>query len=113
MRIHGSIVLAAVAADVSAAHAETLTAGDGATWDNFGQAVSVSADGCRVLVGSLLDDVDGHEDQGSAYVFVRSSSGWVLEQKLVAADGIASGYFGESVSLSSDGSRALIGAPAN
>ena len=47
-------------------------------------------------------------DQGSAYVFVRSGSGWSEQAKLIAADGAATDWFGCSVAL--DGDSAVVGA---
>jgi hypothetical protein len=43
-------------------------------------------------------------------VFVRSGSSWSRQQELIAADGTDNDYFGISVTLSSDGSTALIAA---
>jgi MYXO-CTERM domain-containing protein len=43
-------------------------------------------------------------------VFVRSASTWTEEDKLLAADSASDDEFGRSVSLSADGSRALVGA---
>jgi MYXO-CTERM domain-containing protein len=87
-----------------------LEASDGAAYDHFGYSVSLSGDGSRALIGADRDDTPRGVDAGSAYVFVRSGSGWSEEAKLEAGDGAASDQFGYSVSLSGDGSRALIGA---
>lgn len=46
---------------------QKLTASDGATNDNFGSSVAISAD--AVIVGGYLDDSAGGLDQGSAYAF--------------------------------------------
>lgn len=83
-----------------------LVASDGVAGDLFGSSVSLSADGSRGLVGAVADD----SRRGSAYVFARSGSTWTQQAKLVAADGVANNDFGGSVSLSSDGRRALVGA---
>jgi hypothetical protein len=87
-----------------------VTAGDGAAGDNLGIAVSLSSDGNTALVGSSGDDTPAGTDAGSAYVFGRSGGSWSLQAKLTAADGEASDDFGISVSLSGDGSTALVGA---
>ncbi|MBI4950486.1 MAG: FG-GAP repeat protein, partial [Myxococcales bacterium] len=92
---------------------QKLVASDGAVGDQFGGSVSLSADGSRALVGAWLDDVGASTNQGSAYVFLHTGSSWAQEQKLVARDGAASDLFGISVSLSADGSRALVGAPVD
>jgi hypothetical protein len=89
---------------------QQLTASDGANGDYFGSSVSLSADGSIALVGAEENDVSGNSLQGSAYVFVRSWDTWVEQQQLTASDGAAWDYFGSSVSLSADGSLALIGA---
>ena len=82
-----------------------LLAADGAFSDQFGRSVSLSGD--RALVGAYLEDARS-TDSGSAYVFVRSGTAWLQEEKLVPSDGAFRDRFGLSVSL--DGDRALIGA---
>ena len=47
--------------------AQKLSAFDGAAQDQFGWAVALS--GSTAVVGAYLDDVEGQQDQGSAYVF--------------------------------------------
>jgi uncharacterized protein (TIGR03437 family) len=73
-----------------------LAAGDAAPDDRFGDAVAVSGD--TVVVGAVGDD----NARGSAYVFVRSGAGYSLQQKLVAADGVAGDEFGDAVAISGD-----------
>ena len=84
---------------------DKLNASDGATSDDFG--CSVSIDGDYVLIGARCDDDNGAAS-GSAYVFKRSGTSWVQEDKLTASDGATSDYFGQSVSI--DGNYAIIGA---
>ena len=76
-----------------------LTAGDGASGDFLGYAVSV--DGDTALVGAWGDDENGG-NSGSAYVYTRTDGVWTLQQKLLPADGAASDSFGLAVSLSGD-----------
>jgi FG-GAP repeat len=76
--------------------------------DSFGQSVSVSNDGTRMVVGAYVDD----SSTGSAYVYVRSGSSWIEEQKLTASNATAGDQFGSIVSMSSDGSRIVVGAYA-
>ena len=83
-----------------------LTAGDGETYDFFGN--SVALDGDTALVGSISDTVGANSFQGSAYVFTRSGTTWTEQAKLVADDGAPNDYFGASVAL--DGNTALVGA---
>ena len=83
-----------------------LTAADGAAFDDFGRSVAVS--GSTVFVGAPYAVIDGNGFQGAAYVFSGGGSNWHQDQKLVASDGAADGYFGWSVSVSGD--NALVGA---
>ena len=86
-----------------------LTASDRAANDNFSVSVSISSDGTTALIGARLDDDKG-TDSGSAYVFKYNGTAWIQQSKLTASDGATSDYFGYSVSISSDGTTALIGA---
>ena len=71
----------------------------------------MSSDGSRVIIGASYADPSGIPNAGAAYVFTRSGSTWTQEAKLTASDYAASDYFGQSVAISSDGSRVIIGAP--
>ncbi|MEX2169056.1 MAG: FG-GAP repeat protein [Pirellulales bacterium] len=81
---------------------------DIAQGDFFGSSVSIS--GQTTLIGSRLDDVNGTNDTGSAYVFRENESGeWLEIAKLIANDGATGDGFGRSVAV---GHRiALVGAP--
>ena len=63
----------------------SLAASDAAAGDYFGYSVSLSGD--TVVVGADHDDHAGVIDAGSAYVFVRSGTGWTEQAKLTASDG--------------------------
>ncbi|MFL5330019.1 MAG: beta strand repeat-containing protein [Gemmataceae bacterium] len=89
---------------------QKLTAGDGAANDQFGGTVALSADGNTIVVGSFLDDVSANTDQGSAYVFTRTSSVWTQRQLLIADNGGANDDFGRTVAISEDGNAVYIGA---
>jgi hypothetical protein len=83
---------------------------DAAIFDSFGNSAAISGD--TVVVGAHLDDGAGGIDQGSTYVFVRSSGGvWALQQKLLALDGAADDRFGHSVAISGD--TVVVGAPGD
>jgi hypothetical protein len=82
-----------------------LLASDGAGGDDFGYSVSMSED--YVVIGAPFDDIL-YPNQGAAYVFVRSGTGWTQQAKLTAFDGGANDQFGYSVSISGD--YAVIGA---
>ncbi len=72
--------------------------------DRAGASVSLSSDGSRVAVGYPSSDTPGE-----VRVFERRGDAWVLLGAVIA--GVAAGdRFGESVSLSADGSRVAIGA---
>jgi len=90
-----------------------LTASDGAESDVFGIAVSVSGDGSTIAVGAFRDDDNG-AGSGSAYVFTRPATGWAASAtttsaKLTASDGAEGDWFGDSVSVSGDGSTIIVG----
>ena len=67
-----------------------------------------------VVIGVWKDDVEnlpGHrENQGAAYIYKKSGTKWVLEQKIQDNAGESRDLFGKSVSISSDGSTIAIGA---
>jgi len=73
-----------------------LTASDGTASDWFGFSVSICGD--YAIVGASR----GESGAGSAYIFKRSSGGWLQEAKLTASDGATFDDFGGSVSISGD-----------
>ena len=76
----------------------------------YGSSVSISADGNTALVGARTDS----NGAGAAWALARSGATWSqLGAKLVGAGESGQGKFGQSVSLSGDGSTALIGAVAD
>jgi hypothetical protein len=86
-----------------------LLAGDGATNDKFGSAVSVSLD--TIVIGALGADATGGIDYGAAYVYARNQGGsnqWGPSRKLTAANGAPNDNFGFAVST--DGDRIAVGA---
>jgi hypothetical protein len=83
-----------------------LTAPDGGVEEFFSISVALSDD--TALVGVACDDIGGKNEQGSAYVFVRSGTTWSKQALLTAPDGAAADFFGISVALSGD--TALVGA---
>ncbi len=73
-----------------------LTASDGASSDQFGYSVEIWGD--NVIIGANRDD----DDKGSAYIFMRPSSGWtaMTEDFKVTADvRNVDDYFGCSVGI--------------
>lgn len=65
----------------------------------------VGTDGNRVIVGAPFEN----NDQGAAYIFYFNGTEWMQEEKLTVSDVAGKNWFGLSVSI--DGSRAIIGAP--
>ncbi|MEY3027900.1 MAG: hypothetical protein RLZZ238_2797 [Planctomycetota bacterium] len=84
-----------------------LTAPDGLTDDYFGFSVAVERGddalglGDRIACGAWADDIAGVTNQGSVWLFERTSAkangGWSATAQLTAADGEASDYFGFSL----------------
>ena len=79
-----------------------------ATDDNLGSAVSISADGATIAVGSSGASSSG----GRVGIYTWTGSSWTLRGSNILAE--ASGdYSGDAVSLSADGTFVAIGAPYN
>jgi len=84
---------------------QKLLASDGSSYDYFGHSVAVSGD--YAIIGAYQVSDNG-SDSGSAYIFHYDGTSWIEQQKLLASDGAASDYFGQSVSIS--GNFAIVGA---
>ena len=69
--------------------------------ENVGFSVGISED--TIVAGAPSADVNGHVNQGAAYVFAKSGTSWGAQpQQLSAADGTAEDHFGASVAVSGD-----------
>jgi hypothetical protein len=86
-----------------------IQASDAQANDRFGYSVSMSSDGTKVIVGAWLEDTGG-TNAGAAYIFAYSSGSWSQQQKIQASDKQADDYFGTSVAVSGDGTKAVVGA---
>jgi hypothetical protein len=87
----------------------TLTASDGTVRDAFGTTVAVAGD--TAVIGSRgVEETQTPTKPGAVYVFTRSASGWVEQQKLVAPDAAPGDLFGEHIAIS--GNTIAIGARA-
>jgi len=97
-----------------------LKAGVSDAGDNFGAAVSISADGNIVAIGAGNEDgasvgINGDQNDnsqdrpGAAYVFVRNNGIWQQQAYVKASDTDGFALFGESISLSGDGSTLAVG----
>ncbi len=82
---------------------QKMTAHDGASYDEFGYSVAIHGE--LAIVGAHRDDDNG-SSSGSAYIYLRNSTGWAYGQKISA--GSADDRFGISVDI--DGDYAVIGA---
>jgi len=82
-----------------------LTASDGVAPDAFGTSVAIDSE--YAVVGCACDL--GGIDEGAAYVFHRTGSGWTELPKLSASDAAQGDEFGASVAI--DGDYLLVGAP--
>lgn len=84
---------------------QKLVADDAEEFDEFGGSVSLS--GNTAVIGARREDHSG-DSSGSAYVFIRTPSGWTQQQKLLAPDGERWDNFGWSVAIDAD--TAIVGA---
>ena len=84
--------------------------------DYFGISVSITSDGSRIAVGAYGESsnatgINGDETNNSAsfsgavYVFSRSGTVWSQEAYIKASNTDSFDYFGNSVSINSDGTR--------
>lgn len=86
-----------------------FTASDTAAGDYFGSAVSMTSDGSRIIVGAHSAS-NGSISCGAAYIFSRTGTTWTQEKKMQPSDANGNDKYGYAVSISGDGSRAIIGA---
>lgn len=74
----------------------------------FGRSVALSRDASTIVIGAPYRK-SGLVDVGAAYVFVRSGSDWIQQDRL---DGLAGFHTGHAVAVSGDGSRVLVASDA-
>lgn len=93
-----------------------LKANNAQVTDQFGKALSLSADGDTLAVGAVYKQraTSGTEASniGAVYVFARNNGSWNQQAHLYSETTGASTLFGWSVSLSGDGKTLAIGAPS-
>ena len=78
--------------------------GVGNAWQ--GWSVALSADGNTAVIGAIADN----NNAGAIWVWTRSGGIWAQQSpKLTAAGNVGAALLGNSVSLSADGNRALVG----
>jgi len=78
--------------------------------DVLGNSLDMTPDGTRIIAGAYQANPGGTVDAGAVYIFSRSGTVWSLETTLILSDKVVNDYFGYSVSITHDGSRAVIGA---
>ena len=89
-----------------------LTASDAASNDSFGVSVSISGDGLQAMVGAHYKDTNDLNYNGQVYTYTRPTVNdpWTEVSKLTSSDAASGDLFGTSLSISSDGLQAMIGA---
>lgn len=80
----------------------------GFTSDNFGLEVAI--DGNTLVVSTGSHDVGANQNQGAAWVYVRSGNSWTQQAKLTASDAKIYDEFGRSIAI--DGSTIVVGSLA-
>jgi hypothetical protein len=91
------------------------------SYDVFGWSLALSADGNTLAVGAYVEKskargIDGNHldntapEAGAVYVFTRVAGQWSHKAYVKASNTDANDHFGESVSLSGDGSILAVGA---
>jgi hypothetical protein len=81
---------------------QEFMADDGVPNDRATFGTAISIDGDTAVIGALGAKIDGHENQGAAYVFKEIDGTWTEVAKLVADDGAANNYFGQAAAISGD-----------
>lgn len=85
----------------------------GAPFDWLGYVVSLSADGQTVAISSATYDISEDEKEvGNVKVYRFSDSDWTLKGNIIIGTS-ADNWYGQSLSMSSDGNTVAIGAPRN
>jgi hypothetical protein len=109
--VAGALLFVAISASahpLSLDEVQILLASDGVDRDLFGSSVAV--DGEFAVVGA--NGVDGgSDDEGAAYVYRRTPTGWIEHATLAASDAGSGDSFGFSVAISGD--TVLVGAHRN
>ena len=80
-----------------------LLSSDIAANDSFGSGVDI--DGDYAIVGAKKHD----SSKGAAYIFHRSGTNWVQQDKIVASDAATSDRFGQTVAI--EGDYVIVGSP--
>ena len=98
-----------------------LVASNSGGSSQFGESVSISADGNTLAVGAIGDDssstginsvpTNNDSNSGAVYVFRRNGGIWTQQAYIKASNADPNDNFGRSVSLSADGNSLAVGVP--
>ncbi len=80
-----------------------------ANTNRFGDSVAISGE--TVAIGESGDFNPQLGVLGAAYIFVRSGTTWIQQQKLFASDGQGGDYFGSSIAI--EGDKVVVGSQSN
>jgi len=81
---------------------QEFMADDGVPGDQATFGTAIMIDGDTAVIGALGATVNGHSNQGAAYVFKEAGGAWSQVAKLVADDGAANNYFGQAAAIAGD-----------
>jgi hypothetical protein len=88
----------------------TIGADDTQAGALFGSSISISADGRYLIVGAK----NYNTNYGAAYIYYFLNNNWSIQAKLTAiVSDTSARNFGNSVSMSADGTHVAIGCPVN
>jgi len=85
-----------------------ITSPDNSTTDGFGRSFAISADGNTMVIGTPDDNIGTNIDQGSAFIFTKTPSGWIQQAQLLDPNPSAFDKFGSSVDITADGNTVVI-----
>lgn len=91
----------------------TLKAPSGATGDQFGSSVTVSADGSLTAVAAVYTNTQSITQHGSYYVFKRVNTSWSFDRTVNASDKSQASRFGSSLAMSTDGVFLAVGSSSD
>lgn len=80
--------------------------------NQFGNSLALSGNGNRLIVGAYLNNNAGGNQAGHAQIFDWTGAAWVQIGNSINGQ-LASANCGSSVAINQDGSRIMVGTPAN
>lgn len=81
---------------------------------DFGTAMALSAIGDSAVISAesttnIADCKGDYNDCGAVYSFIRQGTTWTLQSTFTASDSHSYNYFGESLAMSANGKRVVVG----